>query len=91
MPVRRRTIEHLLEHELGFQREEGDHHYFRLEIDSKLVARTKTSHSHDTLGDDLLALMARQLYIPPRFLKELLAGRKTRQDYLEHLRRSGRF
>ncbi|HEV7215636.1 MAG TPA: hypothetical protein VGP33_10990 [Chloroflexota bacterium] len=85
MPAQRGNVEHLLERELGFQREEGDHLTVRLVIDGKLIARTKTSHSHSTIGDDLLGLMARQIHISPAFFKALLARKKRRNDYLKAL------
>jgi hypothetical protein len=56
MPALRSDVERILERVLGFQREEGDHHRFRLEIGGKVIANTKTSHSHTTIGDPLLVL-----------------------------------
>ena len=83
MAAPRSDVERVLERVLGFRRDEGDHHRFRLEIDGNLVAITKTSHSHTTISDSLLAEMARQLHIPSRFFRDLIAGRRNRADYLE--------
>ena len=89
MPAPRSDVERILERVLGFQREEGDHHRFHLEIGGKVIANTKTSHSHTTIGDPLLADMARQIHVPSRFLKELISGKQNRNDYLAVLRRKG--
>lgn len=89
MPAKRADVEHLLERVLGFDRFERDHHRFRLVIDGKRIAETKTSHGHDTIGDGLLADMARQLRITPSLFRALLAGKKGRADYLEALRQQG--
>ncbi len=87
MPAHRSDVEYLLERILRFRREEGDHDRFRLEIDGKLIARAKTPYSHSTISDGLLAEWTREIGIPPRFLKDLLARRRTRNDYLDALRR----
>jgi uncharacterized protein YgbK (DUF1537 family) len=92
MPVETSDLERLLEHTLGFQREETHHHYFKLWVNGRLVVATKTSHSPKfrTIDDSLLAKIARQdLRISPAFLRDLLAGRKGRDDYLADLKAKG--
>ena len=89
MPARRGDVEHLLEHILGFRRAGGGHRFFFLEIDGKIVARTETSHGATTIGDDLLATMARQIHVSPGLFKGLLAGTKKRSDYLMALEQQG--
>jgi len=89
MPAARADVERLLEHVLGFQREESDHHRFRLYVSGRLVAMTKTSHSHRTIGDPLLAEMARQMHVTLPLLRALVAGTKGRDDYLDALRGRG--
>jgi len=90
MPVERTSLERLLEHTLGFVRKEGDHHWFYLFVDGQVVATTRTSHSSHmrTIDDTLLGKIARRdLHISLPFLKALLAGKKTRDDYLNELKK----
>jgi len=89
MSAPRSDVERVLERVLGFRRDEGNYHRFRLEINGTLVAITKTSHSHTTISDFLLAEMAKQLHIPSRFFRDLLAGRRNQADYLASLRHQG--
>jgi len=48
------------------------------------------SHGAREVGDDLLSLMARQMGIALRQLKDLLEGSADREDYLRWLRDAGR-
>ena len=61
MPKDKREVESSLEAK-GFQRGEGDHHYFIYWSlgGKKTMAKTKTTHGSDRdLSDELLSLMAR--------------------------------
>ena len=92
MPVETSDLERLLEYGLGFQRDETHHHYFKLYVNGRMVVATKTSHSPKfrTIDDSLLAKIARKdLRISPAFLRDLLAGRKSRDDYLKDLKAKG--
>ena len=92
MPVEKAELERLLEYDLGFERDERHHHWFTLSVAGKVVAATSTSHSTKvrTIDDNLLGKIARyDLHTSVGFLKELLRGRKTREDYLAELRRGG--
>ncbi|GEM_PF-843724 len=92
MPVETADLERCLERDLGFRRDERHHHYFKLVVDGKEVAITKTSHSKKvrTIDDSMLAKIARiDLHISPAFLRDLLAGRKGRDDYLADLKQKG--
>ena len=92
MPIETSDLEHLLEHVLGFQRDETHHHYFKLFVNGKEVAVTRTSHSKKfrTIPDSLLAKIARHdLHISTAFLRDLVAGRKGRDEYLTELERNG--
>lgn len=90
MPLERQDVERALESKLGFQRLHRDHRVFVLEIIGK-VLKTKTSHGtqHKTIADPLLAQMARQIFVPPKFFVELVRCTKTRADYLSFLATRG--
>ena len=70
----RKDVEASLERK-GFERDERHHHYFvyRTQAGKKTTIRTRTSHSssHKSLGDPLLAQMAKQ------------CGGLRRADFLE--------
>jgi hypothetical protein len=58
----------------GFERFEGDHSYFlyRTATGKKTLAKTKTSHTPKmkSIGDELLARMAKQCFLTkPQFLE----------------------
>ena len=90
MPAERAEVERVLERVLGFKRSESDHHRFTLSIEGKVIASTFTSHSPKarTLDDGILSDMARQMNIRLSFLKAILAGKKTRNDYLNELNKN---
>ncbi|MDO8692347.1 MAG: hypothetical protein Q7R39_20435 [Dehalococcoidia bacterium] len=91
MPLDRRDIEGALENKLGFHGTEGDHRRFSLYVGGRLVAETMTSHGtgHKTIGDNLVAKMARQLLVPRMLFVELVRCTKTRMDYLQVLASRG--
>ena len=92
MPADTAEFERLLERVLGFQRDESHHHLFKLYVNGKIVAMTKTSHSpkFHTIDDGLLGKIARRdLHVSLRFLKDMLAGRAGREDYLAELLKKG--
>ena len=58
----------------GFRNREGDHHYYIYHTITGLKSRvfTKTSHSHKSISDDLLSMMARQCRLPRQQFFNLL-------------------
>lgn len=90
MPIERRELERLLL-ALGFQVDESDHRRFILYHNGKPLIRTMLSRGsgHRTVGEDVVAQIARQLQISRGFLYELVRGTKKRQDYLIRLRDLG--
>jgi hypothetical protein len=67
----------------GFQKSDGDHHYF-IYYDlcgKKTPVKTKTSHSGRDLDDSLLGMMARQVRLSKRQFLDLLDCPLSRQDY----------
>ena len=92
MPRERKAVEAALEAK-GFQRREGNHHYFTyVAKDGRTSrARTKTSHSPKarTLSDGLLGQMANQCRLTkPDFLK-LVDCPLTRDEYERRLSEQG--
>jgi len=88
----RKAVEAALEKK-GFQRAEGDHHYFYL-IDGegrRTAIFTKTSHSpkHRDLGDPLLGQMAVQLRLKKPELLDLIDCHLTEAAYRARLRDKG--
>jgi len=90
MPLERRSLEHTLR-ALGFREEGGDHRFFILYWRERRVVRTKTSRGTQqrTIGERLAAEIAHEMRISRATLSDLVAGTKTKDDYLAELRRQG--
>ena len=77
---------------LGMERDERDHRWYRLVVEGRVVARTFVStgsKKYKTLGDDLVAKMAKQLHVTTPFFTGLVRCFKSRDDYLQQLRDQG--
>jgi hypothetical protein len=81
MPVSSRRMDQILVNILGFERRMGKHQVYVLRIGDRQVARTVISHGVKDIGDDLLALMARQMLITLPQLKSIIAGDLDRDAY----------
>jgi hypothetical protein len=95
MPLPRDTTEQQLVQKVQMtprNRKGDDHRFYDLVINGQRVARTKVSRGsgYKTLGDDLVSKMARQLYVPTPFFRELINCTKSRDEYLGILRDQGR-
>jgi len=92
MPREKRDVEAALETK-GFQKLDGDHHYYVYWSvgGKKSMARTKTSHgSGRDISDDLLSKMARQCGVTkPNFLR-LVDCPLQRPDYESLLKQGGK-
>lgn len=90
MPIERRLLEQMLR-DIGFVVSQRDHRVFELYFGGRRIVYTKTSRGtgYRTLHEPLVAEVARQLRIPREFLYELVRGTKTREDYLDELRKQG--
>jgi len=75
---------------LGFERRMGRHQIYILRIGGKQVARTLISHGVREIGDDLMAVMARQMGITLSQLKKIVAGKMGREEYYHLLKERGR-
>ncbi len=87
----RKTVEKALTAK-GFRLREGDHHYFIFFSDEgkKSLAKTKTSHSHKTISDILLAAMARQCYLSKGEFLNLVDCPLSQAEYQAMLQQSGK-
>jgi hypothetical protein len=81
MPVSARRMDHILVNVLGFERRMGRHQIYVLKLGGRQAARTLISHGVRDIGDDLLAVMAKQMRITLAQLKKLIAGEMRREDY----------
>lgn len=88
----RKTIEAALEKK-GFEKEEGDHHFFYLvDADGKRTGVfTKTSHSpkHKDVGDPLLGQMAKQVRLTKKQFLQLVDCSLSEAKYREKVREQG--
>jgi len=83
-------MDRILVNVLGFERRMGRHQIYILRIGGKQVARTLISHGVREIGDDLLAMMARQMGITLSQLKKIIAGKMEREEYYRLLEEQGR-
>ncbi len=89
MPVSARKMDRILVRVLGFERRMGRHQIYILRIEGKQVARTLISHGVREIGDDLMAMMARQMGITLSRLKKIVAGKMSREEYYRLLKEQG--
>jgi len=71
MPCKSRDVERSLKAK-GFEKQEGDHHYFfyRTKAGKLTSIRTKFSHSATEIPDGLIGAMARQCHLTkPQFIE----------------------
>ena len=63
VPVSARKMDKILVNVLGFERRMARHQIYVLTIGGRQVVRTLISHGAREIGDDLMAVMARQMGI----------------------------
>jgi hypothetical protein len=74
----------------GFQKKEGDHHFYLFFHNNKLVAKTKMSHNDQEIGDGLISKMYKQCLMGSKnFFVEFAKCDRSKEDYLEVLRSNG--
>ena len=81
MPVSTRKMDGILVNVLGFDRRMGRHQIYILRLGGKQVARTLISHGVREIGDDLMAVMVRQMGITLSELKKIIVGKIAREEY----------
>lgn len=89
MPVSTRKMDRILANVLGFERRMGRHQIYILRLGGKQVARTLISHGVREIGDDLMAVMARQMGMTLSELKKIIAGKMAREEYYRLLKERG--
>lgn len=87
MPYKAADIEHLLTSVLGFIEDdthEVGHKWYKLKVEGvPRTIRTKISRSKKTeYGAALESAVAKQLHVRTAFFRDMMAGKKTREDYL---------
>jgi alpha-galactosidase len=90
MPISARKMDRILVSVLGYERRMGRHQVYVLRLGGKQVARTLISHGVREIGDDLMAVMARQMGITLSQLRKIIAGKMDREEYYRLLERQGR-
>ena len=75
----------------GFQRKEGDHHYFNYytKAGKKSMVFTKTSHSAKEIDDSLLGKMAGQCKLTRQYFDQLIDCPLDRDAYERKLIEGG--
>ncbi|TKK65424.1 hypothetical protein FC093_20145 [Ilyomonas limi] len=73
----------------GFIKAEGDHHYYEFWHNDVMIARTKTSHNNQDINDYLISAMSKQCIMDKNFFIAFANCTKSKDDYLELLRRKG--
>lgn len=89
MPVSARKLDQILVSVLGFERRMGRHQIYILRVEGKQVARTLISHGVREIGDDLMAVIARQMGITVSQFKKVISGEIDRDEYIRLLRERG--
>jgi len=71
----------------GFYKRNNDHKLFVFkEAGKNAEIITKISHSHNEINDDLIAMMAQQLYVSKMFFKDFVECSKSEADYIAELK-----
>ena len=85
MTLKTRNIEKSLMKK-GFVEYNTHHRYFVFMYDGKIQVKTKISHSHSEIGDDLIAQMSKQLNMSKNFFKDFIDCTKSEKEYIKELR-----
>ena len=87
----RANLERALSGKLRMEIDERDHRVYRLFVGGRLVVRTmvSTGTGHRTLGDPLVAAIAKQLGVTAADLRAIVSCTIDRPGYLQRLRDAG--
>ncbi len=89
MPCKTKDIDEALVKK-GFTKREGDHHFYEFIYKSQKTAlRTKISHSHKEISDQLIAHMSRQLQLVKKEFLSLIACPLSEEDYVQLMKTRG--
>jgi len=76
----------------GFQLEEGDHRFYRLYVAGKktsICTKVSRGRNYKTLGEDLVSLMAQQMKLTAKQLREFVDCSLSHEGYVGALRARG--
>lgn len=73
----------------GFKIANGHHHFFEFYYEDKLIAKTRTSHNDQDIGEGLIDAMRKQCHVSANFFKEFAKCTKSEEDYVNELTQSG--
>jgi len=87
MPIPKRDIRRCLMKKFHFQEvPSSKHEAVALFVGEKKVATARFSRSHRELSDNILRLIAREIWVNLGYLKRTYDCTKSCQDYLDRLR-----
>ncbi len=87
MPIPKSKLRKCLIKKFGFEEVRGSkHEALALFIDGQKVATTRFSRSHKEISDTILKMMAREIWVQLKYLKEMYSCTKNPDDYLTFLR-----
>lgn len=86
MPISKRDLRRSLIEKFGFEKVSGSRHEaLTLFLADRKAATARFSRAQTEIDDSILRLIARQLWVPLGYLKQMVACTKSREDYLRHL------
>ncbi|HNS45184.1 MAG TPA: hypothetical protein PKH37_08160 [Alphaproteobacteria bacterium] len=89
MPIKKHDLRQCLLQKFRFEEVPGSkHEAVSLFVDDKKVATTRFSRAGKDISDQLLRLIAREIWVQLGYLKEMYDCTKSRDDYLQHLQNS---
>ena len=92
MAIKKRDLYQCLLTKFGFEEVSGSRHEaVAIVVEGRKIATTRFSRAGHEICNQILTMMARQLWVQLGFLKKMYGCSKDRDDYLDHLRRTNRF
>lgn len=90
MPIPKGKLRRCLVQKFRFQEVPGSRHEaVALFADDKKIATARFSRSRTEIDDNVLTLIARELWVNLGYLKRMYDCTKGYQDYLDRLRKTG--
>jgi len=86
MPINKLDLQTCLRTKFGFEVVEGSlHDAMALFYNGKKVATARFSRGQREIYDDILTIMARELFVNLGYIKRMKGCTKSRDDYIAHL------
>lgn len=90
MPISKRDLRRSLIKKFYFQEVPGSRHEaVALFVGDEKVATARFLRSHTEISDNILTLIAREIWVNLGYLKRMYDCTRSRQDYLDRLRETG--